>query len=85
MLQETQHLFFNVFPKEPIAVRTADVITILFCTIYRFLILNSFLDKAINIDNIKKKYVAFPEEKKLPVVLIGKISIKKRKIKGVMT
>tara|TARA_B110000858_G_scaffold158370_1_gene181495 strand:+ start:1155 stop:1286 length:132 start_codon:yes stop_codon:yes gene_type:complete len=42
------------------------------------------LDKAIVIAITKKKYVAFAVEKKLPVVLIGKISAKKRKIKGVI-
>ena len=42
------------------------------------------LDKAIVIAITKKKYVAFPVVKKLPVVLIGKISARKRKIKGVI-
>ena len=41
-------------------------------------------DKAIVSAIIKKKYVAFPVVKKLPVVFNGNISAKKRKIKGVI-
>ena len=43
-----------------------------------------FSNKPIKIANMRNKYVALPVVKKLPVLLIGKISMKNKKINGII-
>ena len=51
-----------------------------FCDLFSIKL--SFLIKAMRIDIIKIKYVVFPVVKKLPVLLMGNISAKNKKING---